>query len=225
MPETEDEKRIELRFAGLEFPKELQNRKANFRLVVCIRFCDRYGNLKTENAVVPGLDTYWECDTGEKEKYNYVRKHNKPAVDINKIHVWDKLILCVVGRRIHSALFTVVDVDRKDWLERVGRFLGRGMLQLSGSSDTYSAKVSTPLGAAADNMKSAALTAGGTILFRHSIDFSEPVTGNKYSVEGRGEKGTYNIHVELVMADNEEKNVSKNAVNDRGSTNDTPKGA
>ena len=101
-------KRIELTLRGLTFPSNLQNRKANFRLVVSLRFYDKDGHLKTENGVVPGLDTFWECDTGESDRYNYVRGSNG-TVDMRKVQVWDKLILSVLevtSTQLYSPLLT-----------------------------------------------------------------------------------------------------------------------
>ena len=83
-------------------------------------------------------------------------------------------------------------------MERVGRFLGRAALQLSHTVDSSTVKVSTPLGTAAEKVVSAALTAGGAILFRWSTDFGDH-SSNDYTVGGGGEKGQYEVKVGLEM--------------------------
>ena len=65
---------FEFTLAEFTFPAKLPNDKANFRFVVDLRFIDDKGRFTTEHAVMPSLDTFWECDTRRADRPNYVRK-------------------------------------------------------------------------------------------------------------------------------------------------------
>ena len=54
----------EITLTGFKFPKNLDNDKANFRFVVDLRFVNDESRFTTEHAVMPSLDTFWECDQG-----------------------------------------------------------------------------------------------------------------------------------------------------------------
>ena len=126
---------FELTFTGFQFPDKLPNDKANFRFVVDLRFSDDKGRFATEHAVMPSLDTFWECATDKQQKPNYVRKHDSNNgnplpqfdfdIDNSKIDEWDQLILFVKGETLHSIQFKIFDVDRKDAWDKVKDFLGR----------------------------------------------------------------------------------------------------
>ena len=103
-------KTFELTLTKFLFPKDLSNSKANFRFVVDLRFINEKGKFATEHAVMPSLDTFWECDTGRKDRPNYVR-HCKDVkceipgntyeysqfnmCDKDIIDDWDRLIFLV----------------------------------------------------------------------------------------------------------------------------------
>ena len=122
---------FELTLKKFLFPKDLPNDKANFRFIVDLRFINEKGQFITEHAVMPSLDTFWECDTGRKDRPNYVRgkdvSSNCSQFDMCAIDDWDKLILCVKGESVHSIQFKVIDVDRKDAWDKVKNFL-EGMI-------------------------------------------------------------------------------------------------
>ncbi|MYA76437.1 MAG: hypothetical protein F4Y17_02245 [Gemmatimonadetes bacterium] len=131
------------------FPSDLDNSKANFRFVVDLRYLNEEGKFATEHAVMPSLDTFWECDTGKKDKPNYVRlpaaegagdkdgtavqtetcarcqrDMEYSVLDSGKIDEWDKLVLKVRGEELHAIQIKVIDVDRKDAWDEVKSVIG-----------------------------------------------------------------------------------------------------
>ena len=174
---------FELTLEKFLFPINLPNNKANFRFVADLRFTNDQGEFTTEHAVMPSLDTFWECDKSRADKPNYVRGDDQnpaPADAIAKfsqfnmaaIDDWDRLILHVKGQSVHSIQFKVIDVDRKDAWDKVKNFLG-------GIVETVIGKVKSvipqdfplfppgSLGGAADDMQSFLLKklAGGMTYF------------------------------------------------------------
>ena len=167
------------------FPKDLSNDKANFRFIVDLRFINENGQFITEHAVMPSLDTFWECDTGRTDRPNYVRNIDKDGNIVNckyegnqfnmcAIDDWDKLILCVKGVSVHSIQFKVIDVDRKDAWDEVKNFL-EGMIGTligkikGGISGNLPSPLPESLGGAADDLQSfllKKLAGGDKVLFR-----------------------------------------------------------
>ena len=68
-----DESQFAITLEGFRFPKALGDNKSNFHFTVGLRFFDKDGNFNTVHTMLPGLDTYWECDPKNKGKANYVR--------------------------------------------------------------------------------------------------------------------------------------------------------
>lgn len=204
------------------FPADLPNNKANFRFVVDLRFINHRSQFATEHAVMPSLDTFWECDTERESKPNYVRDDGEEALRIGEgpavrcgrfemaaIDDWDKLILLVRGERIHSIQFKVFDVDRKDAWDKIKDFLG-GVVEavigrIKGSiPENLPLHLPESLGGAADDLQSFLLkkVAGGDgVLFRGSILLSELEDGEsrRLAVHGRGTRGTYMIGFRLTQ--------------------------
>ena len=227
---------FELTLTQFLFPEDLPNKKANFRFVVDLRFTNDKGQFTTEHAVMPSLDTFWECDTSRKDNPNYVRncfkhtnskEHNEECSRFNMngtddkkgIDEWDRLILLVKGKDLHSIQFKVIDVDRKDAWDKVKNFLG-------GIVETVIGKVKSvvpeklplslhgSLGAAADDVQSfllKKLAGGNDVLFRGSATLeekqqdSESTRNDKqqdgeirsHKVSGRGTNGHYQIEFNL----------------------------
>ena len=184
----------ELTLTRFQFPKDLEDGKANFRFVVDLRYVGDKGKFLTEQAVMPSLDTFWECDRGRSDKPNYVRKLD-PAwlgdsegneddpkyvneFEMDAIDPWDRLILRVNGQSLHSIQFKVFDVDRKDGWDKVKGFIGGVIGNILGK-----AKAAIPelplgfgesLGGATDDVKSSLLkklSGGDKLLFRGSARF------------------------------------------------------
>ena len=202
-------KRYELNLTQFTFPENLSNSRANFRFVVDLRYLDEKNKFTTEHAVMPSLDTFWECDKGKKENPNYVRMNDDSpsfdmAADPPKINPWDRLILIVICERLHSIQFKVIDVDRRDAWDRVKSFLG-GVVQAvvgraKGQIPTQTIFANS-LGQAADDVQSfmlKRLAGGDKVLFRGSYQFDRKQDGSqqdhgKGKVSGKGTEGDYNI--------------------------------
>ena len=214
--------RFELTLTQFTFPKDLPNNRANFRFVVDLRFIDDKDRFTTEHAVMPSLDTFWECDTGKNDAPNYVRKHDDnddplPRFDFEgdekRIDEWDRLILLVKGKTVHSIQFKVFDVDRKDAWDTVKNFLG-------GMFEAFFGKIkgiipgnlplSLPesLGGAADDLQSfllKKLAGGDKVLFRGSHKFTDAGLADgdpkKLEIKGQGTgkktRGDYEIGFSL----------------------------
>ena len=201
-------KRFEFRLIQFFFPRELPNRKANFRFIVDLRFIDQNGRHATEHAVMPGLDTFWECDTGESNKLNYVRdcgtnrdscaRFNMKPKGNKSVHEWDRLILVVMGYDIHSIQFTVYDVDRRDvWdnlrnflKETVGAVIGNIKAAIPGNLPS---PLSDSFGGFADDVESFVLkklAGGDKILFRGSCAKRDFEKQNNSSIDGMKHLGT-----------------------------------
>ena len=192
---------FEIRLMGFEFPGGLPNRRANFRFVVDVRFTDEE-KLVTEHAVMPSLDTFWECDTNRTGKPNYVRGQDVAAFDMKRIDAWDKLVLCLRAKELHSMQVKVMDVDRKDAWDAVKDFLGGvvraflGKLKVQVPSSTL---ISDSLGSATEDIQSfllKKLAGGDKLLFRGSCDLKQGV--GRHTILGIGTDGSYRIEFEVV---------------------------
>ena len=203
-------KTFELTLTKFLFPKDLSNGKANFRFVVDLRFINSKGQFTTEHAVMPSLDTFWECDTGREDRPNYVRysKDNGCYSQFNMcdkdiIDDWDRLILLVRGKSLHSIQFKVIDVDRKDAWDKVKNTLG-GMVgavigKITGVvSEKLPLSLPESLGGAADDVHSfllKKLAGGDKVLFRGSHKFK--CTDKEPCISGDGTEGKYKIGFSL----------------------------
>ncbi len=206
------------------FPADLPNNKANFRFVVDLRFINHRSQFATEHAVMPSLDTFWECDTERAGKPNYVRDAGEEALragegpasrcgrfEMATIDEWDKLILLVRGKRVHSIQFKVFDVDRRDAWDKIKDFLG-GIVEavigrIKGTiPENLPLHLPESLGGSADDLQSfllKKLAGGDAVLFRGSTLLSEPADGESahLAVHGRGTRGKYMIGFSLTRRD------------------------
>ena len=185
------------------FPKNLPDDKANFRFIVDLRFINEKGHFTTEHAVMPSLDTFWECDTGRKDRPNYVRDGVHSQFKMAKIDEWDRLILCVKGESVHSIQFKVIDVNRKDAWDKVKNF-SEGMIGAfigkikGGIPGNLPFPFPESLGGAADDLQSfllKKLAGGDKVLFRGSAKLKIPENGKTtpFKIEGQGTEGKYKI--------------------------------
>ena len=197
---------FEFTLKGFRFPTKLPNNKANFRFVVDLRLIGDDDQFITEHAVMPSLDTFWECDTSRKDKPNYVRAPGNPEFDINKIDAWDRLILRVKAKSVHSIQFKVFDVDRKDAWDKVKNVLGKIIeTVIGGIKGSILGKAPFPLpaalGGAADDVQSfllKKLAGGDKVLFRGSAALTNS-TGSGPTVKGLGTDGQYAIDFNVSM--------------------------
>ena len=193
-PET-----CELVLKGFHFPKKLSNSKANFRFIVDLRYIDDRKNFDSEHAVMPSLDTFWECDTNRRDRANFVRDMSPEAqaaarasFDMRRIDGWDALILGVRAKGLHSVQFKVIDVNRADAWDWVKGILGgiieslklqakktiEATLKGDGEKETEQVVdktlVTGSIGGAASDLRSFTLkrlARGGNVLYRGSTRF------------------------------------------------------
>lgn len=134
----------EITLDAFQFPARLPGRQANFRLIAELRYQNKRGDFDTETAVLPGLDTFWECQPGAHAKQNFVRKEQPaaarrgrkkgstayylPEVDVERVDDWDRLVLRIRALQLNRLKVTVLDVNRKNWwdalAEAAARFAG-----------------------------------------------------------------------------------------------------
>ena len=209
---------FELNLTGFSFPAELPNDRANFRFVADLRYIDHRKQFKTAHAVMPSLDTFWECDKRRAGRPNHVRHGNDGRFDMEKVDVWERLVFLVRAEAVHSIQFKVLDVDRKDAWDTVKNFLG-GVLEgaVGGWKKDLRKEVSGleggALGAAGDDVQSfllKKLAGGDRVLFRGAADLQAGVgdhrgfrvdEGGAFAVHGQGTGGGYEI--EFVMEERE----------------------
>lgn len=197
----------ELSLAGFRFPKALSGKRCNFRFVADVRYVNGRGEFDTAHAVLPDLERWWECDPDRRGEPSYVRGPDAgefATFDMTAIDAWDRLVILARGDGIHSVQFKVFDIDRPDFLDRVGgalgdvveALIGRGNERITEETGVFSGA----LGAASADLQSALLTrlAGGEkLLFRGAVELGEP---GEYIVSGLGEKGEYAIRCELKIS-------------------------
>ncbi|MFQ5747630.1 MAG: hypothetical protein ACE5HF_10495 [Gemmatimonadota bacterium] len=198
---------FELILTGFRFPRDLSGSRANFRFVADLRYVNRRGDWMTDHAVMPSLDTFWECDPGKPKAPNYVRAADDGAFgrfDMNRIDDWDRLILLVRAGALHSVQFKVFDVNRPDVWDRLREALA-GLVRaiLGRARDAAGRKdelFSDSLGSAASDLESAVvkrLAGGDRVLFRGSTRLEGPGT---YSILGAGTGGDYALDFEVRLA-------------------------
>lgn len=189
---------FEFTLIEFQFPAKLPNRKANFRLVVDLRYVSRRGDHTTAHAVLPGLDTLWECDPGRPDDPNYVRgarSGKRVSLDLARISDWDRLVLLVRGDGVHSIQCRVFDVNRSDPWDRLKSGLADVVVPLIGRGRSAvpdaGGLLTDALGSAASDMEAvtvARLAGGDDLLFRGSARLSG---AGEVEIAGRGISGKY----------------------------------
>jgi hypothetical protein len=170
------------------FPGTLPNRRANFRFVIDVRYQDEKGNFKTENVVMPGLDTWWECDKGKSSKPNYVRHRTESRFDMRLVDDWDALVLRFKAETPYMMRVKIFDVDRPDFWEKMTRALGTVVAAALGRGQTALENVPVTgdaLGSVVDEIKSSVsrrLANGDKVLFKGSALIEDDVI----EIEGKG---------------------------------------
>lgn len=200
----------ELKLKGFEFPENLDNDNANFRFLIDLRFKDDKEQYITKQAVMPGVDTYWECDTGKYTDRNFVRAQDERGnylyqFNMCAIDEWDKLILIVKGKELHSIRFSVYDVNRKGGWEALKGF-GEKLLEVGVSmavgkikdsaAESIASHIPDSLGDAASDISSLLIQkiAGcDNVLFTGSYQFNNEEREEPPPVKGKGKNGDYTI--------------------------------
>ena len=173
---------FELNLTGFKFPRNLDKDYANFRFVVDMRYAAPDGTLMTAQAVLPGLDTFWECDPTRAREPNYVRGKDEGdygIIDMQRVDPWDKLIWMLPASKLHSIQFKVFDVNRTDGWDKIKTALSSMTAALFEDAKRF---VPGVFGGAIDDVKSFLLKklAGGgdKVLFKGSLLFHEMMTGS-----------------------------------------------
>jgi hypothetical protein len=199
-------KTFELTLGAFAFPRTLPDSRANFRLVVDVRLVNKSGSFATAHVVMPGLDTYWECDKDRAREPNFVRGQDEgkefSTIDMNRIDEWERLILLVKAERIHSVQVVAFDVNREDVWNRLKDGVGHIVRAVLGHAKPLAEKLpgalgdlgSDAMGTAAEDVEShllKRLANGDRILYRGAA-MASPGT---LELQGRGTGGKYRVRV------------------------------
>ena len=190
---------FELNLEAFSFPKALSDNRANFRFVVDVRMV-RSAKFATDTVVMPGFDSWWECDRKKARHPHYVRAADRPALDMDRIDAWERLVLLTRADSLHSLQVKVFDVDRPDaWdtlrdaFSRIAQsVLGRAP-QVLEIPELYT----DAFGAVDEDLRSTIakrLAGGDRLLFRGSAPLGAP---GVVSVAGSGVGGDYAITLAL----------------------------
>lgn len=205
---------FELTLESFEFPESLDDARSTFRFLVDFRYVDADGAYTAAHAVLPGLDTYWECEKGHKDRPNFVRPDDLSArFDMEKIDVWDRLVIRLRAADIHSLQVKVIDIEKGGGLldkikeyatPLIQGFLAAAQPGIAKFTESAPAFAQGALGAAVSDVEALALAklAGMRgeefLLFKRGKRREDmPPAGGKFSIEGRGFKGTYKVGLNL----------------------------
>ncbi|WP_423908344.1 hypothetical protein [Candidatus Spongiihabitans sp.] len=170
--------------SSFTFPKDLDNKRANFRFVVDLRYTNEKGAFAVATAVMPGLDTWWECATNKSDKPNFVRKGDSSEFDINKIDEWDKVALRVKAQVLYQIQVKVIDVDRPNLWDKLSDAFGRVISSLFGTAKGKVGGIPTvggAIGSVLEDVQSrvAKMLAGGDkVLFKRGMNIEYLDTDN-----------------------------------------------
>lgn len=197
-----------VKLKNFDFPEDLDDKKANFRFIIDVRYVTVGGDFVVEHVVMPSLDTFWECDKGRSDKPNYVRDRDTSCFDMDQIDAWDHLAIRLTCKKVDSMQVKVIDVDRVDVFDKLKEAM-QGVLQVAigtlrtriASSNPIGvdlpASTRQSLGSAADDVEALVLkklAGGNDVLFRGSAIPEH----NTVTITGKGTKGTYTIAFEVV---------------------------
>jgi hypothetical protein len=208
---------FELNLTGFTFPKDLDEARSTFRFLFSVRYIDSGDKFATAQAVLPGLDSYWECEKAHKADTNFVRKvpeTNPPSFDMKKIDAWDSLVVMLTAKRIHSIQVKVIDIEKEGGLlDKIKDYAGTLLNNLLGAAKT-AATGAVPgaisfakeaLGDAVSDVEALALAklAGmkgeEKLLFKLSVleEDLPAAPGGAFNLEGEGFKGAYSVSLNL----------------------------
>ncbi len=198
---------FEISLADFSFPKDLSNSRSTFRFLVSLRYSTVDDKFDTLQAVLPGLDSYWECEKEHKGKHNYVRHSTDARFDMTKIDEWDKLMFRVKAKELHSLQVKVIDIEKTGgWLDKLKDYVGQIIQAYLGTAKAAAtaalpgpvANLKDVLGNAVDDVDSlilaklAGMKGQEFLLFKKSVT-AFPAAAGQISVAGAGEQGAYTI--------------------------------
>lgn len=203
---------FELTFEGFSFPKDLPEARSTFRFLIDIRYIDDGGKFATAHAVLPGLDTYWECEKEHEGEASFVRHKTLPKIDMDKIDEWDRLIALLKAKELHSLQVKVFDIEKTGgFLDRIKEYAGMIVEALVGKA-TAAATGAIPappdfakdaFGAAVHDVEAFALAqlAGikrqDSLLFKRSEKNFPATPGGAFKIKGAGTKGDYEVELKV----------------------------
>ena len=185
----------ELNLESFSFPDALADNRANFRFVVDVRMV-RGGRFATDTSVMPGLDTWWECDRKKPEHPHYVRLADHAGLDMSRLDAWERLVLLTRADSLHSVQVKVFDVDRRDpWdtLRDAFARVAQSVLGRAGRAVAAHDVGGEGFGAIEDDLRSTIakrLAGGDRLLYRGAARVGAP---GAISIAGRGVAGDYSI--------------------------------
>jgi hypothetical protein len=189
---------FELNLERFWFPGALADNRANFRFVVDIRLV-RAGRFATDTAVLPGFDTWWECDQRKVQNPNYVRAEGD-TFDMERIDAWQRLILLTRAETLHSVQVKVFDVDRPDAWDALRDAFGQIAQTVIGRAPRLLELpdlAADGFGAVEEDLRSTIvkrLAGGDRLLFRGSARLEE---AGIVQISGPGIAGDYTVHLRL----------------------------
>jgi hypothetical protein len=200
---------FELTLEKFDFPDNLPEARSTFRFLIDIRYVDSKGEFATEHAVLPGLDTYWECEKEHKGEASYVRADNASEIDMGRIDAWDKLIVMLQAKELHSLQVKVFDIEKTGgFLDKLKEYSGMVVQALIGQAITK-AKDAIPAppgvlngayGAATHDVEAFALAQLSGIRAQDSLLFKKStndLTPGSRSLRGEGTKGLYEVGIKI----------------------------
>lgn len=205
---------FQISFSDFTFPAALTDARSTFRFLVSLRYTTTDDKFDTLQAVLPGLDSYWECEKAHKGKSNYVRHATKPKFEMSKIDEWDKLMFRLKAKELHSLQIKVIDIEKTGgWLDKlkdyVGQiiqaYLGTAKAAATGALPGPVSNLKDVLGNAVDDVdalilaKLAGMKGQEFLLFKKSINNWPASPGGAISISGDGEQGTYEINLDLTV--------------------------
>jgi len=206
---------FELSLTDFNFPADLPESRSTFRMLLDVRYIDTDGKFATQHAVLPGLDTYWECEQAHKGEANFVRDPNAPKLDMTKIDPWDRLFFLFKANSIHSLQVRVIDIEKEGgFLDKIKEYAGSIVEALVGTAKTAAlgavpaqiAFVKDAFGAAVHDVEAFGLAqlAGAkrqdSLVFKQSArGIPQFTNGGAFSLTGSGTKGTYQLDLNLTI--------------------------
>jgi hypothetical protein len=186
---------FELTLTDFDFPAALPDRRANFRFVVDVRMV-RSAKFATDTMVMPGFDSWWECDRKKSKQPNYVRRSDSPSFDMTRLDAWERLVLLTRADLLHSIQVKIFDVDRPDaWDTLRGAFsrIAETALRRAPRVLDLPELAEDGFGAIEEDLRSTVamrLAGGDRLLFRGSAPLVDP---GEIRIEGPGAAGTYSV--------------------------------
>lgn len=114
---------VDIVLTDLTFPTNLEDKFCKFRPLISIKYVDANDQAKFAREALPGLGSrdYWECESKNKKKDNYVRHATKPMVDMEQVDISQREILFsdLDLKKLDRLEVELFDIDIKTGLEKL----------------------------------------------------------------------------------------------------------